>query len=115
MHRSFRVAIYGIRHATSERNVRIHLFIAVFVMTAGVYFELQVWEWCLVVLAMGLVLSTELLNTAIEQLANVVRDQNHLSRGATKLTRDISAGAVLIASISSAIVGLLIFIPKIFA
>lgn len=102
-------------HASSERNVRIHVLIAIFVVVAGVYYQIEFWEWCTVILTMGLVLATELLNTAVEELANAVRDQNGLSRGATKLPRDIAAGAVLIASISSAIIGLLIFIPRIFA
>lgn len=114
MSRSFRVALFGIRHASSERNVRIHTIVGVLVVAAGYVYQLEVWEWCAVILAMGLVLSTELINTAIEELSNVVRDQNTLSRGATKLPRDIAAGAVLIAAISSATVGLLIFLPRIF-
>lgn len=107
------MAIYGINHASNQRNVRIHVLIAICVITAGLYLQLLVWEWCAVVLAMGLVLTAELLNTAIEELSDVVRDQNNLNRGATKLPRDIAAGAVLIAAISSLVIGLLIFIPRI--
>ena len=115
MYHSFRVALYGVMHASSERNVRVHLLIALCVIIAGFQYQIEFWEWCAVTLAMGLVLATELLNTAIEELANVVRDQNGFTRGVTKLPRDIAAGAVLVASISSAVVGLLIFIPRIFA
>lgn len=110
---SFRVAIYGVLHSASERSVRIHAAAALLVIIAGFYFGLAKWEWVAVVLAMGSVLGAELFNTAIEELANVVRDQNKLDRGATKLPRDIAAGAVLLLSISSAVIGLLIFLPKI--
>lgn len=115
MSKSFAVAVFGIRHAASERNVRIHFLIAITVLTMGLYLNLAIWEWCAVWLAMGMVLGAELLNTAIEELSNVIRDQNKLDRMATKLPRDISAGAVLVVSVSSAVVGLLIFIPKLFA
>lgn len=115
MSKSFAVAVFGIRHASSERNVRIHLFVAIAVMLLGLYVNLAIWEWCVIWLAMGMVLGAELLNTAIEELSDVVRDQNKLDRMATKLPRDISAGAVLLVSFSSAVVGLLIFIPKLFA
>ena len=112
---SFRVALVGIEHAAGERNMRIQIFLMLCVITAGFYFRVAIWEWCLITLSIGLVLSAELFNTAIEELADVVRDQNHLSREATRLTRDIAAGAVLLASISSLVIGLLIFMPKIFA
>lgn len=112
---SFRVAFSGIKHTLRERNMRIHFGFALWVIVAGVWFELALWEWCALFLAIGVVLCAELFNTAIEELANVVRDQGKLSREATKLPRDIAAGAVLAASISSVAIGLLIFLPKIFA
>lgn len=112
---SFRVAFKGIAHVLRERNMRIHLGFAILVILGGIWFQVEVWEWCALILAIGLVLGAELLNTAIEELANVVRDQGKLSREATKLPRDVAAGAVLAASISSLAVGLLIFLPKILA
>ncbi len=115
MYRSFKAAFIGIGHALSERSVRIHLVLGSLVICFGLYFELATWEWCAVVLAIGLVFAAELLNTAIEKLADVVRDQNNMGQSSTKIPRDVAAGAVLLASISSAIVGLLIFLPKILA
>ncbi len=112
---SFRVAFVGIRFAMKERNIRIHLAIGSIVVALSFAYSIALWEWCVIVLAMGLVLGLELLNTAIEQLSNVVRDQNSMDQSSTKIPRDVAAGAVLLASISSAIVGLLIFLPKIFA
>jgi len=112
---SFSVAFVGIKSSLSERNVRFHFAAAIAVCSAGFYFQIARWEWCALVFAIGLVLAVELLNTAIEKLADVIRDEQNLSREATKLTRDIAAGAVLLASISSLAIGLLIFIPKIFA
>ncbi len=110
---SFRVAVRGLWWAGGERNVRIHLGIFLLVVLAGIYFGLAQWEWALIFLASGLVVSAEVLNTALEELADVVKESENLSFNKTMRTRDIAAGGVLVAAIAAASVGILIFGPRI--
>ena len=110
---SFKYAFAGIRSfASSEPNVKIHLFMTVLVVIGGVYFNISSIEWMLVVLAIGFVLTAEAFNTAIEHLTDLVSPDYHELAGKTK---DVAAGAVLIAAIASATIGFFIFLPKILA
>ena len=96
----------------TEQNFRFHFLSVFLVIIAGTFFRISLIEWALVVVCFMAVLVTELLNTALEYLADVVRDRGHLDYAATKLPRDISAAAVLITGLLSSIVGLIIFLPK---
>jgi diacylglycerol kinase len=108
---SFRNAIRGIRMVfKSERNMQIHLIVAFLVVIAGSFFKINLTEWCLCLLCFGLVMGAEMVNTALENIVDLVSPQKHKLAGKAK---DIAAGAVLITAIVSAIVGLIIFIPKI--
>ncbi len=111
---SFVHASDGIREGLGERNMQIHIVCAFTVTCAGFYYQISTIEWGLVFLCFGLVTGMELFNSAIEKLADVVRDSNKLGYKATKLPRDMAAGAVLVAAFFSACVGLEIFLPKIF-
>ena len=108
---SFFHAWNGLRRASKERNLRIHFAAAGGVVLAGWLWQLQIWEWAVLMLAVGLVLTAEVINTAVEELANVVRDENKLHYHATRHTRDMAAGAVLLASLFAAIVGVIVFLP----
>jgi len=104
---SFSFAISGIRKALSgQRNMRIHVGIAMLVLAAGVYVELSAVDWCFVALAIGLVMSTELMNTAVESLVDLVEPRHHPVAGKIK---DIAAGAVLVAAIAAAAIGCIVF------
>lgn len=111
--RSFKFAGNGIRLLiTREHNAWIHCFAAVCVIIAGCWLGLSSAEWIAVVFAIAMVLAAEAVNSSIEALADLVSpDYNE----AIKRTKDLAAGAVLILAIGAAIVGLIIFVPKIIA
>lgn len=93
----------------NEASVQVQCAIAIMVTLAGVYFQLSTTEWILQFLAIGLVLSIEGLNTAIEEIANFVHPDFHNKIGYIK---DIAAGAVFFAAIVALIIGCFIYFPK---
>jgi diacylglycerol kinase len=102
----------GLRQAIlMERNLKVHLGICCTIVVAGCLVELSDTEWAIVFLTMGVVLGFELLNTALEQLVDFVSPNKHPKAG---LIKDIAAGSVLIVAITAFIIGLLIFLPKLF-
>ncbi len=107
--RRFVHAFRGIGMAVrSEVNLWFHIAAGGFVFAAAFFLQLPRVEWCLLALCVGFVIAAELLNTAIEKVVDLVSPDFHeLARRA----KDIAAGAVLVAAISSVVVGLLIFGP----
>lgn len=93
----------------SERNLKIHLTIMFLVIISGIIFKISLIEWLICLILFGLVISAELFNTAIEITLDLITTEINPQ---VKRAKDISAGAVLITAISSAIIGLIIFIPK---
>jgi diacylglycerol kinase len=93
-----------------EHNARIHLVVSFFVIVFGFVFHISLFEWIAICFAMGFVISTEILNSAIENLANYVSPQYH---DLIKKVKDLGAAAVLVSTISAIIVGFIIFIPRI--
>lgn len=107
---SFRYAIKGIWVLVStQANAQIHLLAICFVLILGFYTQISRTEWCIIILTCALVMALEAVNTAIETLTDLVSPEYHILAGKTK---DIAAGAVLIAAIGAVIIGGLIFIPK---
>jgi len=108
---SFKYAFAGICDLfKTEPNAIIHLVAAILVIALGFFFSISKTEWCLIIFAIAIVFSAEAFNTAIEHLTNKVSpDYNELA-GKTK---DAAAAAVLLAAIGAAIVGFIIFLPKI--
>jgi diacylglycerol kinase (ATP) len=103
---AFRGIGFGLR---TQRNLRVHALCTVLVMGLGIWLGLATWEWCAVLMACGAVWTAELMNTAIERLADrVTLERDALIRDA----KDAAAGAVLVASIFAAGVGAVIFLPK---
>ncbi len=111
--RSFVIGGQGFAHALiSEQNMRIHCLAAVVVIGTGTGLGLAAWEWATVLICIGLVISAECLNTAIERLADrVSREQHPLIQQA----KDCGSAAVLVLAITAATVGGIIFIPKLWA
>lgn len=108
---SFKYAIEGfISSFKTERNMKIHIMAMILVIIAGFIFKLTKIEWCIITIVIALVISAELINTAIETIVDMISPQKNPS---AKLVKDISAGAVLVLAIGAVIVGLIIFIPKI--
>ncbi len=95
----------------TESSIKIQVFIVLVVTAAGFYFEISNVEWMVQLLAIGLVLGVEGVNTAIEKLSDYVQPEYDPKIGFIK---DISAGAVMWVSIASSIAGLIIYLPKIF-
>lgn len=93
-----------------EHNARVQIFAMSCVIVAGILLEINTMEWLAVVIVFGIVLIAELFNTAIERVADFVEPQHNREIG---MIKDLAAGAVFLAAITAAIVGVLIFIPKI--
>ena len=92
------------------RNAKIHLVAAIVVLSAGFYFDLKPEEWLWIALSIALVFITEMINSSIEILCDLVMPEQNENAGRLK---DIGAGAVLIAAIFSLVVAAIIFWPKI--
>lgn len=105
--RSFKVAFKGFFIALKEeRNMKIHVAAALVVTALGFYFNITSTEWLAITLTTGLVICTELINSSIENLTDLVTKEKHPLAGKVK---DIAAGAVLFASIIAVIVAIIIF------
>lgn len=108
---SFKNAFKGIKLVfLSEKNMHIHLIIAVLVVIFGWILHINLFEWLLCLLCFALVITAEMINTAIENIVDLVSPECHDLAGKAK---DIAAGAVLITAIIAASIGLIIFLPKI--
>jgi len=106
---NFRNAFHGIYLLIREGKIfRVHLLIMMAVIVAGIVFNIEKTEWLIVILTIGVVLAAEGFNTSIEKLSDHIAPEYHPT---IKKVKDIAAAAVLLASISSAVLGLLIFIP----
>jgi undecaprenol kinase/diacylglycerol kinase (ATP) len=95
-----------------EKNGQIQLLIAVFVVIAGFLLSISVIEWMMVLACIGVVIALEMINSAIEKFCDHVNPQVHPT---IKFVKDIAAGAVLWVAVISAIIGAIIFLPKIFS
>lgn len=105
--RSFGYAINGLLTALREQqNLKIHVAAALVVVALGFWFNVSAVEWCILLIMIGLVIAAELINTSIENLADLVTKERHPLAGKVK---DIAAAAVLVLSIVSVIVGIIIF------
>ncbi len=95
-----------------ERNFQIHLITALLVIIAGFILGLSRMEWIFIVIAIGIVLIAEMINSTIERIMDYIKPDIH---PAAKQIKDMAAGGVLIAAVAAFIIGLFIFIPNIIA
>lgn len=108
---SFKYAIEGLRSTIiREQNMTIHVFIATIVFIVGLFFNLSLNEWMLLALVSGLVMATELINTSIEAVVDLVQPTEH---PLAKVAKDTAAAAVLVFAVVAIIMGIFIFLPKI--
>lgn len=108
---SFSHAYDGIKAAiVQEKNMHIHLLMATLVIFAGAFFEISYTEWLICILLIGLVISFELINTAIESVVDMITTEENKY---AKAAKDTAAGAVLVIATISAIIGTIIFLPKV--
>src|SRR6476620_10424342 len=103
----FREAFRGVKLGVrGHSSFFIHFFVAAFVLAAAVVLQCDLWEWCALIGCIGAVLTAELLNSAIETLFHGLDEP---TKRRLRGVLDIAAGAVLVASITAAVIGLLIF------
>lgn len=108
--KSIGYAVKGvIKLITTEHSVMVQSSLAVLMIIAGFYFNISREEWMMQILAFGLVLGIESLNTAVEKVADFIHPEYHEKIGFIK---DIAAGAVMFAAMAAIAVGLLIYVPK---
>lgn len=93
----------------TEASIKVQLFIAIVVTIAGFYFDISQSEWIAQFIMIGMVMSVEGMNTAIEYMADFIHPEYHKKIG---LIKDVAAGAVFIAGIIAVIIAGLIYIPK---
>lgn len=107
---TFKNARKGMRLAVrSERNIRVHLICAIFVLLLGMLLELSVTKFCILLLTIAMVVSMEMINSAIEFSLDAVF-HNRYSK-LVGMAKDISAGAVMFVTIVAIVIGCLIFVP----
>lgn len=94
----------------NEASIQVQTGIGIFMTFVGFYFEISPTEWMLQILAIGMVLSIEGLNTAVEEIADFIHPEFHKKIGFIK---DVAAGAVFMAAFAAVIIGCIIYIPKI--
>lgn len=95
----------------TEASIKIQVAIAVIMTAMGFYFNISATEWILQIFAISMVLGIEGLNTAVEKISDFIQPEYDDKIGFIK---DISAGAVMLVSIGSSIIGLIIYLPKFF-
>lgn len=109
----FSYALAGFTTGLAQFNLKFHLFMAFLVILFGSILGLSPTEWLIIILCIVAVISAELFNTAIEEICNLLKVKLKLDYDTTRDPRDLAAAAVLVVAIGAAIIGLIIFIPKI--
>ncbi|WP_293946099.1 MULTISPECIES: diacylglycerol kinase family protein [unclassified Sphingobacterium] len=109
--RSFSYAFNGLKIVwQEEHNFRVHLVAAILAIMLSYLLRISHYEWLAVIFAIGFVLVCELLNTAVEHLADFVCQEKNPG---IKRIKDIAAAAVVLSSLTALLIGLIIFIPRI--
>lgn len=109
--KSFKYAMEGIIYAFKyEQNIIVHTLIMILVIILGLLLNISYYEWLICLILFGLVIATEMINTSIEAVVDLTcKEINQLA----KIAKDTASGAVLVFALTSAVTGMLIFIPKI--
>lgn len=108
---SFKFAFQGLRTILkTERNTWIYIPITVAVILMGILFHVQEFEWIAIILCLGMVWAFEAANTALEALVDLTTNDIH---PVAKIAKDCAAAAVLLTAITSAVIGMIIFLPHV--
>lgn len=106
---SFKYALEGIWSSFKEEpNIKFHFLAGIVATLLGAYFKISQSQWLSLIICIGLVISVELTNTAIEEVVDSFTPEVH---PAAKRAKDVSAAAVLVVSIMALVIGLIIFLP----
>ena len=105
---AFNGACYLIKN---EKSIQVQFGLGIIMTIAGFYYNISAIEWMIQILLIGVIMTIEGVNSVIEEIADFIHPEFHKKIG---LIKDISAGAVFIFAIAASIIGLIIYIPKIF-
>jgi diacylglycerol kinase len=107
--KSFKNAYQGLWYVIrTQKNAQIHLLATCIVLLAGFYFKLSIIDNSIILLCIGVVWVTEIINTAIEALVDLCSPNYH---PLAKISKDVSAAAVLVSAFTAAIIGIIVFLP----
>ena len=108
---SFEFAFDGVSYSLkNDQNLRIHLLVSFLVILASVFFRVNAFEMGILGVMILLVISTEMINTAIEKMTDLIKKEHSEE---ARISKDVAAGMVLLTALGSIIVGILIFVPHI--
>ena|SRR5688572_10483287 len=108
--KSFGFAFNGLKEAfKNERNFRVQFVFAIIAIVLAFVFNLSTVEWAILLLTIAIVLILELINTSIEMVVDIISPE---IQEKAKIAKDVSASAVFIASVTSVLIGAIIFLPK---
>jgi diacylglycerol kinase len=108
---SFKYAFIGIWSCyKSERNMKIHIAVTILVILFGIFLKISIHEWITCIVCFAMVIGAEMFNTAIETVVDIAMPKKDER---AKKAKDVAAGGVLVFAIGSAIIGSIIFMPKI--
>jgi len=108
--KSFVYAFNGLKILIKEEhNSRIHFFATIVVLIASIVLKISLFEWIAIIFAIGFVISLEVVNSAIENIADFISPEKDEK---IKKIKDLAAAAVLISAITAFIIGLIVFLPK---
>lgn len=111
LYHSFLYALEGIRYAyKNDQNLRIHFFSGTLVVIASIFFRVNPFEMGILGVMILLVISAEMINSAMEQMTDLITNEH---RKEAKIAKDVAAGMVLLTATGSVIVGILIFAPHV--
>jgi len=107
---AFKNAFNGLKYVfTTQRNAKIHLLISFLVIFCGIFFNISLSQWTVLALVIGLVWAAECMNTGVEKLTDLASPEYHIL---ARIAKDCAAAAVLMASATAVVVGLIVFIPR---
>jgi diacylglycerol kinase len=110
--KSFKHALSGLKHTLIfHQNLRVHVIVGFLTVLVGLILKISKIEWVVIVAAIFFVLIAEMINTALEEITNLVKE-DHSERA--RIAKDVSAGMVLLAVIFAVVIGVVIFIPYLF-
>lgn len=108
---SFTYAFNGLKILIrEEHNARLHIIASILAIIFSIIFQINPYEWVVIILCIGLVITTEIVNTSIENIADFI---SPLHNNQIKKIKDLAASSVLISSLTSLIIAMIIFLPKI--
>ena len=111
--KSFKFVFQGLKYAfTYEQNMVVHILITILVIVAGIRLDISTLEWLFCFIVIGLVIATELINTSIEAVVDLVTEEK---KALAKIAKDTASAAVFVFALIACFIGVVIFVPKIIA